>query len=188
MTACTTTRLDYDMPLVKTTHQPGGDSLERVADTRLPTYIDEHMRIEARAGSGRFHLAFVNRGDRTARLQWTEASYVGPDRRAGGVTRAGTDDGPTVIPAGSRVETVVVPRAQVRGGEIVDFFGPGRADGLEGTSVRLILPLLIGEQRHEYTLEFTVRRAEVITERDYPSGHDTFLISDPEKDDGADAN
>lgn len=183
LAACTTTRLEYEMPLTEVIRQPGAQILESAADEPGRAYRDQRIQVTARARKGRFHLVLDNLGDRTARLLWEEASYVGPDSRAGEVIVQGGTGGPTVIPAGARANATVIPKALVRGGNVADFFDVAQAEGLRGTSVRLVLPFLVGEQRLEYTLVFTVRHAEVITESNYPSGHDTFLISDPEKDD-----
>lgn len=130
----------------------------------------ETARIEAVPRGGVFALTVHNLTDSTMRIVWDDAAYVSPDGVASKVSHGevryidvGKAQEPMVIPARSRAEVFAVPHsAIIRGGlgspVVRDFVAFGdSAEDLEGKSIRLMLPIQVGGQTHEYTLTFHLR-------------------------------
>lgn len=175
--------VQYDMPLIAVERPTDvsarwGDHEIRPADSTGFVYEDELVRMTVAKGKGTFHLLLENLSEHTIQLIWNEAVFVGPtgtsSRVSSGETRVmdmNRSQPNAVIPRGANAMLIAVPNDHHYTGTYssgtIDFVPtPEIAPRLEGSELRLVLPLQVQGVVNEYSLLFRIEDVRVVD----PSG------------------
>lgn len=177
---CVTMRTVMEVDLTLSSVQRPQDVAKRWGDyTLVPsdssgfTYTDDLISIVVVALTGSFQAVLTNRTEHSIRLLWSEASYVGPGGLSSGVVPGATrwiDMGnapaPQLIPTESRASISIIPRATANRSSMSfrGFYDSGATCAeVEGTEIRLILPVEIEGVTNEYTFRFQPRQSGIVT-------------------------
>jgi len=164
--------------------QPVGGDLQRVA-AGSDNYGDELIAIAWKPDSKMLHFIVENLAESTLALQWDEAAFVGLEGTADRVIHTGVkymDTGkslpPTIVPRGTKHSDAVIPASNIHWSEgsrfvpgqwtirplLALFILEGKTEAEvaaalapDGT-MRVLLPIVAGDRKVEYTFVFQVGR------------------------------
>lgn len=153
-----------------------------VDDVKYMTYKDDVVDIKWSVGKNRFVIVLENLTNQTIKVLWDDAAYIGPSGIATRVMHTGTKyserndfQPPSIVPKKAAIEEVVIPTGNVYYADgwnesyllIYNVQNNKDFDVIKrnyiGKSVKVLLPILIREEKIEYLFNFTIQSVTKFT-------------------------
>lgn len=129
-------------------------------------FIDDNMSISWSSGQSQLDFVLENRTDQTMRIPWDEVVYVDESGVSNRVMHAGVkfinrDQSmpPSILVKGGKLDDTIIPSSNV-------YYESGRYGGWRqsalftaasvGKQIRVLMPMVIGEKKHEYLFTFLI--------------------------------
>lgn len=146
-------------------------------------YEDDYIDIMWIVTSKQFNFVLKNKSDYSIKLPWDDVAYISPTGQTGRVMHSGVkfidrnaSQPASIVPKGASLTDVVIPTDNVyyisgqyggwREGNLFNFrLDPKNFEQSKqpyiGTTVRILLPVLIQDVKNEYIFEFKVDDIEI---------------------------